>query len=207
MVSSFFRHFFARSLRFYIGPPSQSLGVDPVDRAVMRRPPRKKDEPVISKRILYRVLFSALIMVCGTLFIYLFALSGDDISKREQTMVRHQFLLFLLLLYQPLWPAQTFTCFVFLDLVSALQNRSLACRLTQNRMLIVTVSISFLSQLALIYVPLLQAVFQTEALHSRDLLLLLSLAGSTMAMHEGRRMWERSLAADEMYFGAVQEMA
>ncbi|KAB5590661.1 hypothetical protein CTheo_5885 [Ceratobasidium theobromae] len=30
------------------GPPSQSLGVDPVDHAVMRRPPRKKDEPIIT---------------------------------------------------------------------------------------------------------------------------------------------------------------
>jgi P-type Ca2+ transporter type 2C len=71
----------------YVGPPSQSLGVDPVDPAVMRKPPRKKDAPIITKRLLYRVLFSASIIVIGTLFIYRFALSDDDMSRREQTMV------------------------------------------------------------------------------------------------------------------------
>ena len=71
----------------YIGPPSQSLGVDPVDHAIMKKPPRKKDEPIISQRILYRILFSASIIVIGTLFIYTFALSDDHMSRREQTMV------------------------------------------------------------------------------------------------------------------------
>ena len=70
------------------GPPSRSLGVDPVDPAIMRRPPRKKDQPIINKRLLYRVLFSACVIVIGTLFIYLYALSDDNVSKREQTMVR-----------------------------------------------------------------------------------------------------------------------
>jgi Ca2+-transporting ATPase len=69
------------------GPPSQSLGVDPVDHAVMRKPPRKKDEPIIDRRIRFRVLFSATIIVAGTLFIYYFALSDDHMSRRDQTMV------------------------------------------------------------------------------------------------------------------------
>jgi P-type Ca2+ transporter type 2C len=69
------------------GPPSQSLGVDPVDHAVMRKPPRKKDEPIIDRRIRFRVLFSATIIVVGTLFVYYFALSDDQMSRRDQTMV------------------------------------------------------------------------------------------------------------------------
>jgi Ca2+-transporting ATPase len=69
------------------GPPSQSLGVDPVDPAVMRKPPRKKNEPIITKRLLYRVLFSAATIVCGTSFIYTTALGDDHVSRREQTMV------------------------------------------------------------------------------------------------------------------------
>jgi hypothetical protein len=69
------------------GPPSQSLGVDPVDPAVMRRPPRRKDEPIISRRLLARVAFSASLIVFGTLFVYVYALSDDHVSRREQTMV------------------------------------------------------------------------------------------------------------------------
>jgi Ca2+-transporting ATPase len=71
-----------------LGPPSQSLGVDPVDPAVMRRPPRRKNAPIITKRLLYRVIFSASLIVTGTLFIYTFALEDADVSRREQTMVR-----------------------------------------------------------------------------------------------------------------------
>jgi magnesium-transporting ATPase (P-type) len=69
------------------GPPSQSLGVDPVDPAIMRKPPRKKDEPIINQRLLYRVLFSASMIVTGVMLVYVLALSDDHMSRREQTMV------------------------------------------------------------------------------------------------------------------------
>ncbi|KAL0955624.1 hypothetical protein HGRIS_001857 [Hohenbuehelia grisea] len=170
------------------GPPSQSLGVDPVDPAIMRKPPRKKDASIITRRLMYRVLFSASLIVLGTLFVYRYALDDDDMSRREQTM--------------------TFTCFVFLDLTSAIQNRGLSCALTQNRMLVTTVGISFLSQLALIYVPLLQAVFQTASLSFRDLGVLLALAGASAALHEVRRSVERSWDAKEGgWRGEVEERA
>ncbi|KZP18376.1 calcium-transporting P [Athelia psychrophila] len=167
------------------GPPSQSLGVDPVDPAIMRKPPRKKNEPVITQQLLQRVLFSATIIVVGTLFIYRYALSDDHMSRREQTM--------------------TFTCFVFLDLISAIQNRGLGCGLTQNKMLITTVSISFLTQLTLVYVPVMQAVFQTEALPFRDLLTLLVLACTSMGLHEARRRYERAVNAAAPH--AAEQMA
>lgn len=61
--------------------------MDPVDPAIMRRPPRKKDAPIITQRLLARVLFSASIIVLGTLFVYVFALEDDNVSRREQTMV------------------------------------------------------------------------------------------------------------------------
>ena len=70
------------------GPPSQSLGVDPIDHDVMRKPPRKKDDPIISRRIRARVVFSASVIVVGTLFVYYFAMSNDQhMSRHDQTMV------------------------------------------------------------------------------------------------------------------------
>ena len=53
----------------------------------MRRPPRSKDASIITRRLLYRVLFSASLIVVGTLFVYIFALEDDNMSRREQTMV------------------------------------------------------------------------------------------------------------------------
>lgn len=69
----------------------------------------------------------------------------------------------------------------------------------RNRMLSLTVGVSFLAQLALVYLPILQHVFQTEALSLRDLLTLLGLAGTSMIAHEGRRWWERKVGAEEVW--------
>ena len=175
----------------------------------MRKPPRKKDEPIISRRILMRVLFSATVIVAGTLFIYYFALSDEHMSRRDQTMVRifptvtHSAVI-MELIYRY---AQTFSCFVFLDLVSAVQNRGLGCGITQNRMLLITVAVSFISQLGLVYVPFMQAIFQTEALPMDDLLLLFALAASSFVLHESRRRYERSLNQSETYATAMEELA
>ncbi|KAI0251244.1 hypothetical protein BJV78DRAFT_1347157 [Lactifluus subvellereus] len=191
------------------GPPSQSLGVDPVDHDVMRKPPRKKDEPIINRRILARVIFSASIIVLGTLFVTTL-LSQTTTSYHATTRRWYGFPLPPLLLPATVVlteSTQTFSCFVLLDLVSAIQNRGLGCGLTQNRMLLVTVAISFLSQLGLVYVPFMQAIFQTEALPTDDLFLLVVLAASSFALHEGRRRYERALNQSETYAAAMEELA
>lgn len=172
------------------GPPAQALGVDPVDKEIMRRPPRKKNDNIISRRLMGRVLFSAAMIVLGTLYIYALEMSDGSMSKRDQTMVSDEKCLELIL--------QTFTIFVFLDLVSAIQNRGLTCPMFRNRMLTLAVGISFFVQLGLIYVAPLQHIFQTEALSARDLLMLLGLAATSMGLHEGRRWYERGLVEKEI---------
>lgn len=62
-------------------------------------------------------------------------------------------------------------------------------------MLVSTVSVSFIVQLSLIYVPLMQTIFQTAALDFGDLVLLLILAGISFTLHEFRRGYERKLNA------------
>lgn len=53
----------------------------------MRRPPRAKNAPVLTRRLLYRILFSASMIVFGTLFIYAEELSDGDLPERDQTIV------------------------------------------------------------------------------------------------------------------------
>jgi len=74
-------------------------------------------------------------------------------------------------------------------------------------MLLITVAVSFLSQLALVYVPFMQTIFQTEAIPMDDLLLLLALAASSFMLHETRRGYERSLNQSETYATAMEELA
>jgi Ca2+-transporting ATPase len=74
-------------------------------------------------------------------------------------------------------------------------------------MLLITVAVSFLSQLGLVYVPFMQRIFQTEALPMDDLLLLFVLAAASFALHEARRRYERSLSQSETYVAAMEELA
>ena len=185
------------------GPPAQALGVDPVDKEIMRRPPRRKGLSIISRRLLMRVGFSATMIVLGTLYVFVHEISDGSMSRRDQTMVSP----ISEKVTAPLTLLQTFTVFVFLDLVSALQNRGLSCPLFRNRMLFLSVSISFIALIGLIYIPPLQHIFQTEALSARDLLMLLGLAATSMGAHEGRRWWERKLVEQEILESTMGGMA
>lgn len=170
------------------GPPSQSLGVDPASESVMRRPPRAKDAPVLTRRLLYRGLFSTAVIVAFTQFVFLFERTAEGADRRDATM--------------------TFTCFVLLDLVSVVQNRGLLTGLTQNTMLLWTVGASFVAQLIIIYFPLLQNVFQTESLALNDLFFLLVVAACAFGLHEARRIYERSLTQEEDHaLQSVQNVA
>ncbi|KAL8738755.1 MAG: hypothetical protein Q9181_000510 [Wetmoreana brouardii] len=162
------------------GPPAQSLGVEPVDPAVMNRPPRSKTARVLSKSLIQRVLTSATVIMFGTLIIYIREMSTDhSTSARDTTM--------------------TFTCFVFFDMFNALTCRSEGksvlkgeMRITGNRMFNLAVGGSLLGQMAVIYLPFLQRIFQTEGLGGRDLLLLVAIASSVFWVDEGRKYWRAS---------------
>ena len=157
------------------GPPAQSLGVEPVDPAIMNRPPRPRNARVLTRALLQRVLTSASIIMLGTLMIYIREMSLDrTVNARDTTM--------------------TFTCFVFFDMFNALTCRSEGksvlsgeLKLAGNRMFNVAVGGSLLGQMAVIYLPFLQRIFQTEGLSIRDLALLTTIASTVFWVDEGRK--------------------
>ncbi|XP_049643340.1 calcium-transporting ATPase type 2C member 2 [Suncus etruscus] len=159
------------------GPPAQSLGVEPVDRDTLHQPPRRVTESILGRGLLLRVLLSATIILGGTLFIYWRELPADWTSSPRTTTM-------------------TFTCFIFFDLFNALTCRSqnkliIELGFLQNRMFLYSVLASVLGQLAVIYVPPLQRVFQTENLGVLDLLLLTGLASSVFVVSELLKVCER----------------
>lgn len=161
------------------GPPAQSLGVEPVDPAVMMRPPRPRHAQILTKPLIERTLICAIIIVIGTMFIYVVEMAADGaVTARDTTM--------------------TFTCFVLFDMFNALSCRSEGksvllgeIEFFGNTMFNYAVSASLLGQLAVIYVPYLQSVFQTEALSLADLLKLVALASTVFLVDEGRKLWKR----------------
>lgn len=57
-------------LLIFLGPPAQSLGVEPVDKDILKRKPRNVSEPMITKNLIINVLMSAFIIIIGTLWVF-----------------------------------------------------------------------------------------------------------------------------------------
>lgn len=171
------------------GPPAQSLGVEPVDPRVMTQPPRPRNANVLTRRLIRRVLTSAFIIMIGTLFMYIHEMVDSDevtdpqngttlrtrvVTKRDTTM--------------------TFTTFVLFDMFNALTCRSEAksvlfgeMKLFGNKMFNYAVAGSLAGQLCVIYLPVFQRIFQTEALSLWDLLVLICIASTVFWVDEARK--------------------
>lgn len=156
------------------GPPAQSLGVEPVDEEVMNKPPRKRNDNVLTLQVIKRVLQSAVFVIIGTMFVYIREM-GDSITRRDTTM--------------------TFTCFVLFDMFNALSCRSNHKSVFElglsNTMFNYAVGGSLLGQLCAIYVPFFQEIFQTEALSIGDLLYLVAISSTVWIADEIRKYLKR----------------
>lgn len=166
------------------GPPAQSLGVEPVDHEVMKKPPRKRAEKILTSDVLKRLIGTAICIILGTTYVFVKEMAEDGkVTARDTTM--------------------TFTCFVFFDMFNAL-----ACRHTTksifevgfftNKMFNLAVGLSLLGQMGAIYIPLFQGIFKTEALSLMDLLFLLTISSSVFIVDELRKYYYRK--QNESYF-------
>uniref|UniRef100_A0A8C0SRX7 Calcium-transporting ATPase n=1 Tax=Canis lupus familiaris TaxID=9615 RepID=A0A8C0SRX7_CANLF len=159
------------------GPPAQSLGVEPVDKDTLQQPPRNIRDTILSRSLILKILLSAAVIISGTLFIFWKEIPADKASTPRTTTM-------------------TFTCFVFFDLFNALTCRSqtkliFEIGFLRNPMFLYSVLGSILGQLAVIYVPPLQKVFQTENLGALDLLFLTGLASSVFILSELLKLGEK----------------
>ncbi|PVH13952.1 calcium-transporting P-type ATPase, PMR1-type [Candidozyma duobushaemuli] len=153
------------------GPPAQSLGVEPVDPEIMNKPPRKRNEKILTQQVIKRVLQSAIMIIIGTMYIFIKEMQDGQVTARDTTM--------------------TFTCFVLYDMFNALACRHYTRSVFElgftNNMFNLSVLGSLLGQMCAIYVPFFQAVFQTEALTFTDLVHLVFLTSTVFIGDEIRK--------------------
>ncbi len=147
------------------GPPAQSLGVEPLDRDVMKRPPRNPDEPVITRSMIFNIVSASAIMVLVTLMIFFWEL-GKNAALDQKAMT------------------MAFTVFVMFQMFNALNCRSeeksvFSLGFFSNKYVIIAIAASVAMQLGVIYLPFLQYIFDTVALAPKELLLA-TVAGSTV---------------------------
>jgi Ca2+-transporting ATPase len=157
------------------GPLAQSLGVELVDQSVMQRPPRNKNDNILTKPLISRVISSGLLILVGTMYVFLHEMEDGEISSRDLTM--------------------TFTTFVMFDMFNAL-----ACRhnsrsifdlnpLSSNKFFVAALLFSLIGQFLVVYFPPLQNVFRTESLSINDLVFVISLASTMVILDTIRKKY------------------
>jgi Ca2+-transporting ATPase len=136
------------------GLPALALGVEPVDPGVMERPPRKKNEPVVTrKRAALMLIQGAFIAFCSLLaFCLVLFVEGEDIERARTAA-------FIVLACSQLFHA--FNC-------RSMTRSIFELGLFTNYKLVLATGFSFLLQMSVVYLPFAQRVFKTQSLGLTD---------------------------------------
>lgn len=156
------------------GLPPMALSVELPDKALMTQPPRKKDEGIITKRVLFYGLTVGALIALQALLLFRWSLVDADILK-ARTMV--------------------FTLIVISMMFNAFNWRSerlslLDIGIFSNRTLLYAVGSTILLQLLVIYAPMLNGPFKTVPLGLADWGIIMLLASTTLVFVEAAKFVE-----------------
>jgi Ca2+-transporting ATPase len=163
------------------GAPALALGIDPADASVMQRPPRSRDESVVTPKMWAGIILTGVVTAVGTLAVLDASLPGGLIDGHGD------------LRYGQTRAFTTLVCFsLFTVFTSRSDDRSAFHGLFSNAWLWGAVLLSLALQLAVVYVPFLQTAFGTTALSARDWLACVAVASSVVWVRELAKSFRRT---------------
>jgi Ca2+-transporting ATPase len=164
------------------GLPGLALAVENGEKGIMDRPPFHPKESLFSRGLGWRILWIGALMGLVSLFVGYFYY--DPATSKHSGDI---------------WQTMVFTTLTLAQMGNALAIRSnvdsvFKIGFFSNRMMLLAVAMTFVLQLALIYVPFLQRVFKTVALSPRDLAVALVLSTTVFFAVEIEKWIRRILA-------------
>ena len=166
------------------GLPGLALVAEPEERGIMKRPPRPPNESIFAHGLWQHMVWVGLLIGAVALTAQSWAFhSGSDT-----------------------WQTMVFTTLTFAQLAHVLAIRSeraslFSIGIFSNRYLIGAIILTFLLQLATIYVPFLQPIFKTQPLSFNELAICCALAGLVFISVEIEK-WlirEKNIYGDDLY--------
>jgi len=136
------------------GLPALALAAEPAERDIMKHPPRKPDESIFAKGLGIHVLWVGLFIGLLTIATQWFAI--DAIGSHWQTMV------FTVLCFCQLWHVLA---------IRSETRSSFKIGMWSNKFMFLSISITVLLQLAVIYIPFLNKFFHTQPLTLAEMLI------------------------------------
>lgn len=152
------------------GLPAVALSVEPIEKDVMKRPPRARNESIWKGMGI--LLIDAPIIITGLcLGIFIFTLGGNDLIK-AQTMI-----------FTMLMMAQKMLAFNARSL-----NKPVITHLFSNHWLVATASLTLVLHLMILYIPSIAALFHVVPLSLQDWIVITGLALLLFVYMEIRKM-------------------
>ncbi len=159
------------------GLPALALGVDPVEPGVMQRPPRAPDEKVVTKpRAFLLLVQGAFIAFCSLLAFSLVLFVEKEGIERAHTAA------FIVLACSQLF--HSYNC-------RSTRESLFKIGILTNKKLILATSVSFILQMAVVYVPFLQKVFKTEALGVLDWVMVVGISSFPLLAMEAVKLFNK----------------
>jgi len=155
-----------------------TLAMEPKEKKIMDQPPRRPGEKIINREILMNVIFVAIFMAAGTLFVFTRQWNGGEIL-RAQTM--------------------GFTTMAMFQVFNALNCRSrtesiFTLGLLSNKHLIGAIAVSLTLQMLVTVVPAFQLALGTVALTLVDWATIFAVASTVLFGDEVRKLVGRRRA-------------
>jgi P-type Ca2+ transporter type 2C len=162
------------------GAPALALGLDPADDSVMEQPPRPLGEGVLTRRMWRGIVFVAVIMAAGTLFVLDASLPGGFVDGRGDLRYAQTMAFTTLMLFQ-----------LFNVINARSDEQSAFVDLFTNRWLWAAIGGSLALQLLVVYAPFLQRAFGTTRLTGRDWVFCVMVASSVLWLREASKAFAR----------------
>ncbi len=156
------------------GLPALALGVDPVDPNIMKRPPRKTDEGVVTKQRAFSMLGQGAFIALCSLFAFSFVLFIE-----KEGIERARTAAFIVLACSQLF--HSFNC-------RSMTESLFKTGVFTNKKLILATGVSFLLQMAAVYLPFAQKIFKTEPLGALDWFLVITISSFPLWAMEAVKM-------------------
>ncbi|WP_288804697.1 HAD-IC family P-type ATPase [uncultured Novosphingobium sp.] len=155
------------------------LAFEPPEPGIMTRPPRRRDAPLLSAFLLWRVLLVSVLFAAVLLAVFFGAQWAGDSLREARTMVVNMLVI-----------AEIF----YLFNVRYMHMRSLShAGLQGTRAVLIAVGGAVIAQLAFTYAPPLQEVFDTAPLSIRDGAAMLAIGAAMFFLLEAEKTLMRKL--------------
>ncbi|QIQ87972.1 HAD-IC family P-type ATPase [Erythrobacter sp.] len=156
------------------------LAFEPPEPGIMERPPRKRDAPLLTRLLLWRVAFVSFLFAGVALLIFFGSQSlGVSIEKARTLTVN------MLVVSE----------IAYLFNVRFLHMRSLTLRgALGTRPVLIALAVVVLAQLAFTYLPVLQRVFETEALSLEEGAVIVAIGFGLLLLLEFEKLVTRRFA-------------